>query len=93
MEFATLNETKRIRRLAATTPWVISGAATGSVSPEMVQAGIERGRMARALAFQAAVRGLIRALSRLARRIVPRVPAGALGPEAIDFDCAHGRPC
>ncbi len=89
MEFANLNELDRIRRLGATTPW----AASGPVSPELVQAGIARGRLARALAFQAILRGLRRALVRLVRRALPRVPTGAHGPEAIDFDCAHGRPC
>ena len=88
MEFNRINELESLRDLERVAPWT---AETG-LSPEVLEAAMERGRQMRAEAFWDIFGGLARALRRLARR-VPRVPAGAHGPEAIDFDCAHGRPC
>lgn len=89
MEFDRLNDLNRIRHLGTGVPWVPSAA----IPPEVVNAGIARGRLAQARAVRRAFRELGRASTRLLRRIVPHPPAGAHGPNAIDFDCAHGRPC
>ena len=89
MEFERLNDLDRIRDLGTRVSWV----PPARISPDLVEAGIARGRMAQAHAVRGAFRALGRVLARWARRVVPRVPAGAHGPDGIDFDCAHGRPC
>lgn len=89
MDFNRINELERLRDLGRTAPW---GAET-ELSPEFIEAAMVRGRQMRVEAFWDIFGGLARALKHLIRRRVPRVPAGAHGLDAIDYDCAHGRPC
>ena len=89
MEFDRINELRRVRDLSGQAPWT----AAPQITPELLHAAMERGRELRAQAFHDVFRGLARRLGGLIRRRVPRVPAGAHGLDAIDFDCAHGRPC
>ena len=89
MEFTRINEREHVRHIGRRAPWT---AETG-VSPERVRAGVARGRELHAQAVRRAFGAVARGLLRLIRRRLPRVPAGAHGLDAIDFDCAHGRPC
>ena len=93
MDFKRIDELERVQDLGRAAPWSVET----DLSPEFLEAAMERGRRMRAEAFRdifgGLARRLARALRRLVRRRVPRVPAGAHGPEAVDFDCAHGRPC
>lgn len=89
MEFSRLNELNRVRDLGMLAYW----NGDGPIPAEVLRTGIARGRHLRALAMRDALRGLARAASRLGRRLVPRLPAGVHGPDAVDYDCAHGRPC
>ncbi len=89
MEFNRINDLNRVRALGNLGYW----NGNGPIPAEVLRAGIARGRQLRALAMRDALRGLARTASRLGRRLVPRLPAGVHGPDAVDYDCAHGRPC
>lgn len=89
MEFNQINDLNRVRGLGELAYW----SGDGPIPAEVLRASVSRGRQLRALAMRDALRGLARAASRLGRRLVPRLPAGVHGPDAVDYDCAHGRPC
>ncbi len=81
MEFTSLNELNRLRRLGQAAPWstsgpfqpgLNSGSARGLLSPQVMAAADARARLERALAFHAAFRLLGRSLKRLARGLLPR---------------------
>lgn len=104
MEFNRINELRRIRRLGTGAPWTQDPAADlKGPAPETLEAAMARGRHLHAMAIRGAFAAAWRAfrrvpkkvlgLGRASRRLVPALPTGAHGPEAVNFDCAHGRPC
>ena len=70
-------------------PW----SGIHGIPPEVIAAYKARGRQLRARAIRDAFVGLARIVARSARRLSRNVPSGALGPAAVDMDCAYGRPC
>ena len=89
MEFNRVNDLNRVRDLGSLPYW----SGDGPIPVEVLRAAASRGRLLRAQALRRSASGLARAVARLVRRLVPRLPAGAHGPDAVDYDCAHGRPC
>ncbi len=89
MEFDRVNDLNRVRDLGSLAYW----SGDGPIPVEVLRVATARGRLLRALALRRGIQGLAQAAARLVRRLVPRLPAGAQGPDAIDYDCAHGRPC